>query len=56
MLKFLIGLLILLAACMLVGIARKYRGGTFLPPPNEGEPPPPRNLADLHEQRKEKRG
>jgi hypothetical protein len=28
------GLLLLLAACIVAGIVRKLRGGTFLPPPS----------------------
>ena len=52
MIKFVIGLLVLLAACVLVGIWRKFRGGPFLPPPTEREEAPLRNLADLHNQRK----
>jgi len=52
MIKFVIGLLVLLAACVLVGIWWKFRGGPFLPPPTEGEEAPLRNLADLHNQRK----
>lgn len=53
MIKMLIGLLILLAICAAVGIVRKMRGGTLLPPPTNGEKPDrPMNLADLHKQRK----
>jgi hypothetical protein len=52
MVKLVIGLLVLLAICVMVGAVRKFRGGTFLPPPVEGEDPPPRNLEELHRQRK----
>jgi hypothetical protein len=52
MTKFIIGLLVLLAISVVVGIVRKFRGGTFLPPPFAGEEPPPRNLEELHRQRK----
>ena len=52
MVKMTIGLLILLAICVAVGMWRKFRGGTLLPPPVDGEEPRPRNLADLHDQRK----
>jgi hypothetical protein len=30
--KLIVGLLVLLAGCMVVGVIRKLRGGTFLPP------------------------
>ena len=51
MVKMTIGLLVLLAICVVVGVLRKYRGGTFLPP-DDGDKQRPRNLADLHDQRK----
>jgi hypothetical protein len=31
--KIILGLLVLLAACVVVGMIRKLRGGSFLPPP-----------------------
>ena len=31
--KLIIGLFVLLIACVIAGIVRKLRGGTFLPPP-----------------------
>jgi hypothetical protein len=52
MVKLIIGLLVLLAICAAVGIVRKIRGGTFLPPPIDGEEPPPRNLEEMHRRRK----
>lgn len=52
MVKMTIGLLVLLAICVAVGIWRKFRGGTLLPPPADGEVPRARTLSDLHEQRK----
>jgi hypothetical protein len=52
MVRMTIGLLVLLAICVAVGVWRKFRGGTLLPPPVDGEEPPPRNLAELHKQRK----
>jgi hypothetical protein len=51
MMKLLIGLLALLAICVAVGVWRKVRGGPLLPPPTDGEQGP-RNLKELHEQRK----
>jgi hypothetical protein len=31
--NLIVGLLVLLAACIVLGVIRKLRGGTFLPPP-----------------------
>ena len=45
-------LLLFLAACVVVGIVRKFRGGTFLPPPTDGDERAPRTLEELHRQRK----
>jgi len=35
MLKFIIGLLVLLAICVVAGVIRKARGGRFFPSPQE---------------------
>jgi hypothetical protein len=50
-------LLLLLAACIVWGIVRKFRGGTFLPPPDtiDGEEPAPRTLEEMHKHRKASR-
>jgi hypothetical protein len=37
MVRMTIGLLVPLAICVAVGVSRKFRGGTFLPPPTDGE-------------------
>jgi hypothetical protein len=52
MVKLFLGLLALLCIAIAVGVVRKLRGGTLLPPPMEGEEASPRNLAELHERRK----
>jgi hypothetical protein len=49
MLKFIIMLLVLLAACVVWGIFRKIRGGTFLPPPDTDDAP--RTLEEVHKQK-----
>ena len=54
MLKFIIVLLGLLAVCIIVGVIRKFRGGTFLPPADtiDDKEPVPRTLEEMHKQRK----
>jgi hypothetical protein len=53
MLKFIIALLVLLAICIVVGIVRKLRGGTFFPAPYkvDGEDEP-QSLKEMAEQKK----
>jgi hypothetical protein len=53
MLKFIIGLLVLLAICVVAGVIRKARGGRFLPPPQEidGEQEP-QSLQELAKRRR----
>ena len=53
MLKFIIGLLVLLAICVVAGGIRKARGGRFLPPPQEidGEQEP-QSLQELAKRRR----
>ena len=57
MLKFILALLFLLAICMAAGVYRKWRGGTFLPPPEafEGDEPPPKTMEEIHLRRKRER-
>jgi hypothetical protein len=53
MLKFIIGLLVLLAICVVAGVIRKARGGRFLPPPQEiGGEQEPQSLQDLAKRRR----
>jgi hypothetical protein len=54
MVKFLIGLVILLAICVAAGVIRKLRGGNLLPPPetiDDGKPEP-QSLKELAERRR----
>jgi hypothetical protein len=53
MLKFIIGLLVLLAICVVAGVIRKARGGRFLSPPQEidGEQEP-QSLQELAKRRR----
>lgn len=52
MLKFALGLFVLLAICVAAGLFRKFRGGRFLPPPQEidGEQEP-QSLGELAQRR-----
>jgi hypothetical protein len=56
MLKFIIGLLVLLIICVVAGVFRKLRGGRFLPPPQEtdgeAEPQSLRELARRRQREK----
>jgi hypothetical protein len=53
MVKFLIGLVILLAICVAAGVIRKLRGGNLLPPPeNIDGKPEPQSLKELAERRR----
>ena len=56
MIKFIIGLLALLAIAVAVGIFRKMRGRNFLPPPEiiDGKPEP-QSLRELAERRKKEK-
>ena len=52
MLKFIIGLLVLLAICVAAGVVRKMRGGQFLPAPeNIDGSDEPRSLRELAQRR-----
>ena len=53
MVKFLIGLAIILAICVAAGIIRKLRGGNLLPPPESVDgKPEPQSLKELAERRR----
>lgn len=59
MLKFIIGLLVLLAICVAAGVVRKMRGGRFLPAPENidgnDEPQSLRELAQRRQREKRAR-
>jgi hypothetical protein len=53
MLKFIIALLILLAGSIAYGVYRKVRGGSFLPPRDDGDDSP-RTLEEISKARRRK--
>jgi hypothetical protein len=55
MVKLIIGLLVLLMVCVVVGIIRKMRGGTFLPRPDNADQNAPQTLEELSRSRREAR-
>lgn len=52
MLKFIIGILVLLAICVIAGVVRRLRGGRFIQPPQEIEGErEPQSLRELAQRR-----
>jgi hypothetical protein len=56
MIKMAVGLLVLLGIGIIIGVVRKMRGGTFLPPPDMvGGQAEPQSLKDMVERNRLKK-